>query len=117
MNDETKLSEVTHYEFERLPDDGYFFKYETSDGQTRNENGYFKNIGDQRILVVSGSYSYIGSDGKNYQVRYTSDEKGYRASGDHLLDTGTDVEEVVGFGPPGPIEVEISPSLIASLTG
>lgn len=53
--------------------------YETSDGQTREESAYFREdetLG--RILTVRGSYSYIGDEGKQYIVRYTADENGYR---------------------------------------
>lgn len=66
-------------------------------------------VGDQKVLVVSGSYGFKDATGKEYRVRYTSDENGYRASGDHLPDTKTDVLD--------PPVLQISPSLIATLSG
>lgn len=74
--------EVTRYEFEQLPDNAYRFIYELSDGQFREESGYFKKQGDERILVVSGSYGWKDTDGKQYRVFYVSDENGYRATGE-----------------------------------
>lgn len=32
---------------------------------------------DGKTLVVQGSYSYTGADGRRYRVRYTADELGY----------------------------------------
>lgn len=77
--------------------------YETSDGQTRDEVGYFR-VDDQlrKILTVRGSYSYFGDEGKQYIVRYTADENGYRQ------------EE----GLPAPdVQASLQPHIIASLTG
>lgn len=108
--------EVVKYEFNPLPDGGYDFAYELSDGSFKKEYAYQKKVGDQSILAISGSYGYNGDDGKFYEVRYTSDEQGFRASGDHLPDTGTDVAPpIIAMGVPP--AVSISPSLVASLVG
>jgi hypothetical protein len=32
---------------------------------------------DNKTLVVQGSYSYTGADGRRYRVRYTADELGF----------------------------------------
>lgn len=53
-------------------------RYETSDGQTREEVGYFSD--GENLLNVRGSYSYIGDDGKLVKVNYVADENGYRQS-------------------------------------
>lgn len=52
--------------------------YELSDGQYKDEYGSFQQIGDQLVLVITGKYEYRDEDGKEYSVRYTSDEKGFR---------------------------------------
>jgi len=62
-------------------DGSYTFKYETGDGQSRQENGQPSSSGS---IVQSGSWSYIGSDGKEYSVEFVADELGYRPIGDHL---------------------------------
>lgn len=100
--------ETVRYEFEHLPDGGYNYSYELSDGSYKNENAYHKKVGDQSILTISGDYGYKDADGKWYRVNYTSDENGFRASGEHLPDTGTDAE---------PPSVLVSPALIATLAG
>ena len=50
-----------------------------SDGQEREENGYFKDVGDLKIWTVSGSFVFKGTNGLSYSVLYDSDEEGYRA--------------------------------------
>lgn len=101
--------EVVRYEYEHLPDNAYSFAYELSDGQFKNEYGSFVKIGDRDVLVITGRYGYTDADGKEYIVNYTSDEKGFRASGNHLPNTGTDVAK--------PELQHIPASLIASLAG
>lgn len=58
-------------------------RYKLSDGQTRNEMGVLKKVGESKVLAVSGSYSYVGPDGRTYRVDYTADERGYRAKVDY----------------------------------
>lgn len=54
-------------------------RYETSDGQKRNEVGYFRDDATLgRILNIRGSYSYLDTDGKQVVVHYAADENGYR---------------------------------------
>ena len=102
---------IIRYEHQNLPDGGYSYLYELSDGQFKQEYGTFKTVGDQKVLVVTGSYSYVAADGKEYRVKYKSDENGFRASGDHLPDTGSDV---IG-GPP--VAAPLPPNVIATLIG
>ena len=48
----------------KMNDDGsYSFRYETGDGMSREERGRPQGQG------VTGSWSYTGADGKQYQVR------------------------------------------------
>ena len=59
--------------------------YELSDGQKREESGYFKYLSDDvKVWVVRGFYSYLNESGIELKVEYISDEKGYRATGAHL---------------------------------
>lgn len=55
------------------------FRYLLSDGQFREETGELKQIGDAKVFIVTGIYSYKGSDGKTYKVEYTASENGYKA--------------------------------------
>lgn len=55
------------------------FSYVTSDGQRRAESSFIvKPKGQEPYTVVSGFYSYIGTDGLEYIVGYISDLYGYR---------------------------------------
>ena len=58
------------------------FRYETTDGQKRNEIGTFVKSasGDnEKVLQVTGTYSYLNQDGTRYKVDYSSGEQGYNA--------------------------------------
>lgn len=58
---------------------------ETSDGFRHEQTGELRNEGtDNQVLVVKGSYSYIGPDGITYTVIYIADENGFQPEGEHL---------------------------------
>ncbi|EAU76528.2 AGAP006002-PA [Anopheles gambiae str. PEST] len=58
----------------------YRFKYETSDGQFREEVGMLVNVGTpEQELMLMGQYGYKNKDGTMVMVMYTSGKKGYRA--------------------------------------
>jgi len=97
---------VIRYEYEHLPDHGYRFVYELSDGQVREEEGIF----DKSVLVVNGHYAFTSTDGQEFRVDYTADENGFRV-------TNKDDEkqaEITAFAPP---PAGISPNLIGTLLG
>lgn len=90
--DMVKPPAVEQFEFIQMPDKAYEYSYRLDNGQYKKESGSFHKEGDRLVLRVEGAYSYTGDDGKIYEVHYTSDENGFRASGDHLPDTKTFVE-------------------------
>ncbi|XP_026729612.1 cuticle protein CP14.6-like [Trichoplusia ni] len=57
---------------------GYAFDFKTSDGVSRKEEANLVKVGDKYGISVKGSYSYISPDGIEYQVIYTSDDKGFK---------------------------------------
>lgn len=59
----------------------YSYGYVTADGQAKVESKAVDG-------TVSGSYSYTDPQGKPVRVDYVADEKGFRASGDHLPKQG-----------------------------
>lgn len=56
----------------------HFFSFKTSDGVSRQEEAELITVGDHKGISVKGSYSYIGTDGQEYQVTFTADDKGYK---------------------------------------
>lgn len=52
-----------------------FFRLGTQNGIEIEQVGRLKD--DNKTLVVKGSYSYTGADGRRYRVRYTADELGF----------------------------------------
>lgn len=59
----------------------YSFSYETDDGMKRTEAGKHMESGG---MLQTGSWEYVGPDGKVYKVEYIADENGFRPTGDHL---------------------------------
>nr|XP_023018262.1 cuticle protein CP14.6-like [Leptinotarsa decemlineata] len=112
-------------------EDGYHFKFSTSDGQNREETGVLSKLGDNLILRVVGFYSYKGDDGNSYQVTYRADDTGFTATGDHLPTLKTYYPKITSSTTEFPQEIEnpillrsdflprtrIASSAIASLAG
>lgn len=56
-----------------------FWRYETSDGQTRQEEGKLVTDAEgKQYMKVHGSFSYIGPDGNTYYGSYEADKDGYQ---------------------------------------
>lgn len=102
------------------------FRYETSDGQYREETAHVLHRKDKDpILVVTGSYSYVGPDGQTYKVQYVADDNGFRPQGDHIPKAPQEQliqlpEELVPLSPfegSLPPPVALPPNAINSLLG
>ncbi|CAG7648473.1 unnamed protein product [Allacma fusca] len=67
---------------------GFFnYGYEASNGIRADAQGFIKNPNahpDHQIQVITGSYSYYGTDGQLYTVDYIADENGFQPQGAHL---------------------------------
>ncbi|XP_044751786.1 larval cuticle protein LCP-17-like [Coccinella septempunctata] len=66
--------------------EGYQYSYETGNGIHAEESGYLKNKGDEKheVMVQQGTITYHDEHGKPISLTYIADEKGFRASGEHL---------------------------------
>jgi hypothetical protein len=59
-----------------------YYRYKLSDGQQRNETGYIKEVLNAegqlvKVIVVSGDFIFVGTNGEIYHVIYTADEFGF----------------------------------------
>ena len=43
-----------------------------------------RRVGDSEVVVMRGSYEYIGADNQVYVVEWEADENGFRPSAAHL---------------------------------
>lgn len=67
------------------------------------------------LLVIVGSYGYVGPDGVKYAVNYVSDENGFRPEGEHIYkDTYTVTRFDDTMKPP---TLQIMTNAIKSLVG
>ncbi|KAF9798828.1 hypothetical protein SFRURICE_020392 [Spodoptera frugiperda] len=83
---EKEPSKIISYVFEKQPEGSYVFKYETEDGTKREETGVVREALDaennlQRVIVVSGSYTFRNDEGELDTINYFADESGYHADG------------------------------------
>lgn len=81
-----------------------------SDGQYRQEEVRVVNQGtDDEHIVVTGRYSFIGTDGVRYEVNYVADKNGYR-----VAPPTPSIGAAGGFAPQ---PLGIDPNLVKSLFG
>ncbi|XP_067000874.2 endocuticle structural glycoprotein SgAbd-9-like [Anabrus simplex] len=68
--------------FDLNVDGSYNFNYESADGSARQESGVLNNPGTPaEASAVTGSYTYIGTDGVPVTVNYIADENGFQPIG------------------------------------
>lgn len=76
---------LVRHEYKTLPENAYSYYYEFDNGEYKKEQGAFFEVDEEtKVLRIIGEYSYTGDDGELYKVSYTSDERGFLASGVHL---------------------------------
>ncbi|XP_071746248.1 uncharacterized protein [Lepeophtheirus salmonis] len=60
------------------------YAFESENGIRQQAVGKTKVIGDTEVVVMKGSYEYVGPDGQTYVVDWYADETGYHPSAPHL---------------------------------
>ncbi len=66
------------------PTGDFSYSFETENGIKQEAYGESRSIGEAEVIVMRGSYEFIGDDGLTYVVEWEADEKGFRASAPHL---------------------------------
>ena len=65
-------------------DQTWNYEFESDNGIKQSAVGEMRSLGDSEVMVMKGSYEYIGVDGLTYTVDWVADENGFRASAPHL---------------------------------
>ena len=65
-------------------DQTWNYEFESDNGIKQSAVGEMRSLGDSEVMVMKGSYEYIGVDGLTYTVDWVADELGFRASAPHL---------------------------------
>ena len=60
------------------------YNFETENDIKQEAEGELKEVDGTQVVVMRGSYSYIGADGQEYVVDWYADETGYHPSAAHL---------------------------------
>ena len=68
----------------RAGNDNWDYAFESENGIKQEAVGQVKLVGDTIVVVMRGSYEYIGADNNVYTVQWEADENGFRASAPHL---------------------------------
>ena len=66
------------------PNPGFRYSFETENDIKQEAEGTLKNVGGVDVVVMRGSYSYIGVDGNTWEVEWYADETGYHPSAPFL---------------------------------
>ncbi|CAH1644300.1 unnamed protein product [Spodoptera littoralis] len=80
---------IVRSDYQQQPEGSYQFGYEAENGIVRDEVGELKEALDEenkphKVVVVRGSFSYPGEDGKPISISYFADESGFHAEGDSI---------------------------------
>lgn len=64
--------------------DNWNYAFESENGIKQQALGEVRSIDNSDVLVMRGSYEYIGADSLVYVVNWEADENGFRATAPHL---------------------------------
>lgn len=92
-----------------------FQRYNLDDGQSRSEIISIMNVNDKEI-IVHGSYSFNGVDGKIYLVEYTADKNGYHPKF-MIVEAEPMDKNIVEISAFGVVTDAVSSQLVKSLVG
>ncbi|XP_040581928.1 uncharacterized protein [Lepeophtheirus salmonis] len=62
----------------------FVYSFQSENGIKQEAEGTTKFVGDTEVVVMKGSYEYVGPDGQTYVVDWYADETGYHPSAPHL---------------------------------
>merc|ERR1712154_344629 len=60
------------------------YSFETENDISQSAEGTLKEVDGVNVVVMEGSYSYVGADGNTWTVDWYADETGYHPSAPHL---------------------------------
>merc|ERR1711881_608422 len=60
------------------------YSFETENDISQSSEGSLKEVDGLNVVVMEGSYSYVGADGNTWTVDWYADETGYHPSAPHL---------------------------------
>ena len=66
------------------PNPEFRYSFETENDIKQEAEGTMKNIDGTDVVVMKGSYSYVGADGQTWTVDWYADETGYHPSAPFL---------------------------------
>ena len=63
---------------------GFRYSFETENDIKQEAEGNLRNVDGTDVVVMKGSYSYIGADSLTYVVDWYADETGFHPTAPHL---------------------------------
>ncbi|XP_066253542.1 uncharacterized protein [Euwallacea similis] len=104
-------------EVNELTENGYHFRYLTSDLQEREESGELVEVMGRKVFRIKGFFSFV-VDGKKNTVTYSADDNGYLAKQKFGVGAvNRTVKPENGSARSQPVVLRIGSSTLASLTG
>ncbi len=62
----------------------FVYSFETDNGIRQAAAGEMRKVGEADVVVMRGSYEYVGEGGRTYTVEWYADETGFHPKADHL---------------------------------
>ena len=80
---------VSSFYYRRPTPDTFEYGFETggSSAMRQSASGETRTVGDpdsDPVVVMRGSYEYVGDDGRTYAVTWYADETGFHPEGRHI---------------------------------
>ena len=60
------------------------YSFESENEIQQSAEGELRTVGDAEVMMMRGSYSYVGPDGNTYLVDWYADETGFHPTAPHL---------------------------------
>ncbi|KAB0798156.1 hypothetical protein PPYR_09149, partial [Photinus pyralis] len=89
-----KVISILKQLYDLNPDGSYQWSFETENGIQSQQQGVLKQVGNEVVPVVTGSYAYPSPNGEPVVIQFIADENGFQPQGS-VLPTPPPIPEAI----------------------